>query len=116
MEDSIIITAENVAEALEEYTRDVYNRVPENLRKHLQAKPEFCLYFPTSHQTPLLGWAIFRLKDDIIIGMSTIHQYINKATNENGFGFEHNCDILAKKIIKDIEKIIKLANRGRLLK
>ncbi|MBA7552841.1 hypothetical protein ES705_45417 [subsurface metagenome] len=48
--------------------------------------------------------------------MSTIHQYINKATNETGYGFEHNCDILVKKIIKDIEKIIKLANRGRLLK
>ena len=62
MEDSIIITAETVAEALEEYSRNVCNKIPENLRKHLNTKPEFCLYLPTSHQTPLLGWAIFKLK------------------------------------------------------
>ena len=70
---------------------------------------------PLSHQTPLLGWLIFMVKDGVFVGISTVHEYIHKLTGENRFGFEKNYQYMANEIRDNITILLKIASKGELL-
>lgn len=111
----IMIRANSIQEAFEKYQKEVYNRISSDLGKYLTEHPGLQLYIPTTHETPLLGWTIFLVKDGIIVGISTVHQYIHKPTGEESFGFEKDYDTMADEIKDNITKLLRIVNRRNLL-
>ena len=109
------ISSSSPIEAFEKYEKEVYSRIPGDLRKYLTKRPGMEVYMPISYETPLLGWVVFLVKDDVVVGTSTVHGYVDSLTRDwLYFGFEKDYDIMASEVGDNISKLLKIASRGKL--